>query len=83
MSDIITELQDTVELMMSPDHRDRFEAELLQVKIRRTNLSNMLVNWRHLDFVPKCPYEILVTQLKIMDSYIEILETRRSLYEKE
>lgn len=80
---IASELKDTINLMISDDYRDRFAAELLQLKIRRRKLSDMLINWKRLGFEPKCPFEILVIQLKIMDAYIEILEARRLLYEKE
>lgn len=83
MSNTISELKDTIELMTSGSYNDRFVAELLQVKIRRQKLFDMLIKWDKLDFVPKCPKEIFETQLSIMDSYIAILEARRTLYEKE
>ena len=46
------ELKDTIELMQSPDYKDRFRAEYLQVVIRVRKLQAMLDKWEDssLDF---------------------------------
>lgn len=72
------ELKETKDLMCSADYKDRFRAEYLQTKIRRNGLANMLVKYKagELNFIPKCSYELLLTQLVHMESYLDILEQR-------
>lgn len=55
------ELQDTIELMNSPEHKDRFKAEYWQAKIRYDKLDDMTVKYeaRTLIFIPKCSLELL------------------------
>lgn len=71
-------LQDTVDLMLGTDFKDRFKAEYYQLDNRIAGLSNMLVKYQKgtLNFKPNCSYEILHTQLVYMEAYRYILEER-------
>lgn len=71
-------LDDTVDMMISSDYKERFKAEYFQTKIRRDSLSNMLDRYKEgtLSFTPTCSYEILFDQLVILNDYITILEER-------
>ena len=71
-------LKDTVELMTSPDYRDRFIAEYQQLVIRYRGLRNMLDKWDRgeLDFKPTCPRSTYNMQIKAMTDYIAVLEAR-------
>ena len=76
-------LDKTVDLMLSDDYKDRFEAEYRQLVNRANKLRKMIRQYEkgELDFEPECPIDILVWQLKTMDEYIYILK-RRASYEK-
>lgn len=71
-------LNDTVTLMLSDDHKDRFKAEYYQLKIRHEKLLNMLA--RHdtgtLNFEPTCAIGLLAEQCGAMGRYLRILEAR-------
>lgn len=71
-------LKDTVELMTSPDYRDRFIAEYQQLVIRYRGLRNMLDKWDRgeLEFKPTCPRSTYNMQIKAMTDYIAVLEAR-------
>lgn len=71
-------LKDTVELMTSPDYRDRFIAEYQQLVIRYRGLRNMLDKWDRgeLNFKPTCPRSTYNMQIKAMTDYIAVLEAR-------
>lgn len=75
------ELKDTIELMNSSDHKDRFKAEYQQVKIRHEKLHKMLVKWDAgtLDFEPTCSKALLMEQERYMREYIRCLETRAEI----
>lgn len=75
------DLKDTIDLMTSDNHQDRFIAEYNQTKIRRDNLSAMLVKWDAgtLDFDPVCPKSLLMLQKRHMDEYLHDLEVRAEL----
>lgn len=75
---MIKTLRDTVELMNSPDYRERFVAEYMQLVIRYKGLRNMLDKWDHdeLDFEPTCPRSTYNMQIKAMADYIAVLEAR-------
>lgn len=68
-------LKDTVELMTSPDYRDRFIAEYQQLVIRYRGLRNMLDKWDRgeLNFKPTCPRSTYNMQIKAMTDYIAVL----------
>lgn len=74
-------LQDTVGLMTSSDYKERFIAEYKQLVIRRDGLTAMLDKWTkgELDFTPTCPIAMYDTQLKAMNDYALVLETRALL----
>ena len=76
-------LDKTVELMLSDDYKDRFEAEYRQLVNRANKLRKMIRQYEkgELEFEPDSPIDILVWQLKAMDEYIYILK-RRASYEK-
>lgn len=74
----MTELKDTVALMLSDDYVDRFRAEHEQVRIRAGKLESMLTAWRKgvLNFTPDCSYALLNSQLMTMKAYLSILNER-------
>lgn len=72
------DLNETIELMTSPDYKNRFKAEYWQTKIRYDKLSMMLEKYRanKLDFEPTCPMWTLERQKKWMEGYLNTLEVR-------
>jgi len=74
-------LQDTIDLMLDMDFKDRFRAEYYQLNIRIQGLQNMLDKYKSgtLDFKPNCSYEILHTQLVYMEAYRNILAERAKI----
>lgn len=74
-------LSDTIDLMNSPDYRDRMKAEYMQTKIRREALHEMCVKYEAgtLKFEPTCSLELLKHQENIMGQYMYCLEIRASL----
>ena len=72
------ELKETIELMISSDYNNRFKAERYQLDIRINKLQAMLEKYKNnkLDFVPKCPYELLSKQLGAMIQYRNCLLER-------
>lgn len=71
-------LNETAELMNSPDYKDRFKAEYYQVVIRHQKLKAMLNKWDkgELNFNPTCPRSTYDMQIKAMTDYIAVLEAR-------
>ena len=74
-------LSETVELMCSENFKDRFLAEYLQLKIRLNGLNAMLEKYKNgtLDFKPKCSYNLLNAQRKVMEIYLSYLEERAEI----
>lgn len=72
---------ETIELMKSPDYKDRFLAEYWQVKIRTERLQTMLIKYKAgtLTFKPKCTYEKFYEQLYHMKAYLGILKERAKI----
>ena len=70
------ELEQTIELMQSPDYKERFMAEYYQTKIRFEKLTNMVVKWENLNFTPTCPKSTYLLQLEYMEKYLAVLELR-------
>ena len=72
------ELAKTCELMVSPDYKERFKAEYLQLKNRLEGLKRMLKAWDNgtLDFTPTCPRFIYGRQESDMTLYRNVLEER-------
>ena len=74
-------LSDTIDLMNSPDYRDRMKAEYMQVKIRRDALHEMCVKYEAgtLKFEPTCSLDLLKKQKTIMNQYLYMVEIRAAL----
>jgi len=74
------ELKDTIELMTSEDHKNRFIAEYQQTKIRYDKLHKMLVKYDAgtLHFEPT-NISLLREQAAAMGRYLYILETRAEI----
>lgn len=75
------ELNETIDLMISEDYKDRFKAEYFQLIARFNKLCAMYTKMKDgtLDFKPTCPIEIYTKQLDAMAQYIDILEKRAEL----
>ena len=75
------ELKNTIEMMISPDYKERFRAEYYQVKIRYDKLKEMCEKWDigTLSFTPTCPKETYEFQLKSMKEYLNILVIRAKI----
>ena len=78
---MITDLEETKDLMCSPDYKERFKAEYYQLKIRYEKLKAMCEKWDKgkLDFKPTCPRYIYRRQLDKMAGYLSVLEERAKL----
>ena len=74
----IKKLEDTISMMHSNDYKERFKAEYYQLKIRLDNLNKMLEKWDKgkLNFTPTCQRELYTRQVKVMNDYLKVLETR-------
>lgn len=76
------ELKDTIDLMTSPDWKDRFLAEYLQVKIRYEKLHRLIVRREvgMIDFNTSIPLESWKEQAKHMGLYLNELEKQAVLH---
>ena len=74
-------LEETKDLMCSPDYKERFKAEYYQLKIRYEKLKAMCKKWDkgELDFTPTCPRYIYVRQLDKMAGYLSVLKQRAEI----
>jgi len=72
------ELAKSVELMLSPDYKERFKAECMQLHNRIMGLTSMLEKWDkgELNFTPTCPREWYDEQIKVMLLYESVLMKR-------
>ena len=72
------ELKDTIDMMTSPDYKERFKAEFYQLENRIIKLHDMIEAWDagELDFEPSCPRHILHGQLCAMYAYKDFLRER-------
>ena len=75
------ELASTCKLMVSPDYKERFKAEFIQVKNRYEALKAMVEKWdaSNLPFIPTCPRETYNFQLRAMKDYMDILVVRAKI----
>ena len=75
---ISNNLNDTIEMMVSKDYKERFKAEYHQLRIRIEGLDRMLEKYKDgtLDFTPTCSYDLLNGQLRAMKLYRTYLEER-------
>lgn len=85
-----TELEDTVEPMLSDDYKERFKAEYYQLKIRHEKLNKfntIIAASFETRFSPNpieepkhdCPYKLLIKQQEIMEDYLHVLEIRAEI----
>ena len=72
------ELRDTIDLMQSEHHENRFLAEYRQTKIRYEKLHRLIIKYHAgtLGFEPKCPIPLLEAQAAAMGEYLRIMEIR-------
>jgi hypothetical protein len=72
------ELASTIKQMVSPDYKERFVAEYIQLRNRYFSLKRMVDEWDkgQLSFVPTCPRSTFGIQLRAMADYMAILEAR-------
>ena len=75
------ELKDTIEMMNSPDYKERFKAEYQQLKFRYEKLDAMTVKYEAgtLNFTPSCSLELLKEQKKHMGCYLRCLKIRAEI----
>ena len=75
------ELAKSCEGMVSPDYKERFKAEYLQLKNRLEGLKRMLESWDNgtLTFTPTCPRTIYNDQVKGMELYLQVLKQRADI----
>lgn len=78
-------LEQTVDMMINDDYKERFKAEYHQLVYRRNKLQKMLKEWsdgtlaKKKDFKPTCPFYLLKWQLRVMDDYIYVMKIRAGL----
>lgn len=75
------ELAKTCEGVVSPDYRERFKAEYIQLKNRYGSLRRMLDEWEDgkLSFKPSCPRSLLEIQATHMAHYLMALKKRATI----
>lgn len=74
-------LERTKEMMSSPDYKERFQAEYIQLKYRYEKLHRMIVKYEGgtLSFTPSCSLEVLKAQKAAMGNYLYWLEVRAEI----
>ena len=72
------ELAKTCEGMVSPDYKERFKAEYIQLKNRLEGLKRILESWDKgtLNFTPTCPRDLYDKQVSGMVTYLNVLAKR-------
>lgn len=82
------ELEKTVDLMLSPDYKNRLKAEYWQTKIRYEKLKRSNTEWEAYRLTnvmqavaakSKTPREVLQQQERVMGEYLHLLELRAVL----
>ena len=89
---MMMQMQETTQLMLSPNYKDRFKAEYVQTKIRHERLGALLVKIEAANRTVfadvengeirvgkpdhNCPEHLLRDQLHAMCEYLHILEIR-------
>lgn len=75
------ELANTCEGMVSPDYKECFKAEYLQLKNRFEGLQRMLTAWDNdkLNFKPTCPRDLYDKQIEGMRLYLDALTQRAAI----
>ena len=77
----MTDLKETIELMTSADHRDRFLAEYWQTKIRIGKLDAMLEKYDRgeLDTNSALREKMLASEVKLREAYSELEKLRAQM----
>lgn len=72
-----------IKLIQSSDYKERLQGEYFELLTRRNALANMLFKFSKgtLEFTPNTPIDILKAQLRIMESYLSILDYRIKNFE--
>lgn len=72
------ELAKTCEGMVSPDYKESFKAEYIQLRNRLEGLRRMLYAWDNgtLAFTPTCPRDLYDVQESAMRMYLDVLKRR-------
>lgn len=75
---MINSLEETIDLMTSPDYKDRFKAEFEQLSFRINKLDAFLNKWDagELKFTPNSPREWFERQRQAMADYGQVLAAR-------
>ena len=73
------ELKDTVDLMLSDNYKERFQAEFHQLNIRIAEVRRMLKEYKRGNFTTNCPFELLYKQLIFMLIYRDMLKERAEI----
>lgn len=73
--------EESADMMLSPDYRQRFKAEVRQTLTRLDKLTAMLERAEKgtLDFTPTCPLFLLRKQADAMNEYLQCLYLRARL----
>lgn len=68
-------------LLQSNDWRDRLRGEYLELEDRVSKLTKILEKYSTgtLEFKPNCSLELLLSQLNVMTSYLNILKLRLNI----
>jgi hypothetical protein len=71
----------TIDMMRSPDYKERFKAEYYQTKIRYEKLHKMVIKAESgtLGFEPTCSLDLLMSQKRYMGEYLHCLEVRAEI----
>lgn len=71
-------LAHTRDMMISPDYKERFKAEYIQLYNRLHGLKRMLESWDKgtLNFTPTCPRDLYDKQVSGMVTYLNVLAKR-------
>ncbi len=74
-------LAKTCEGMVSPDYKERFKAEYIQLYNRLHGLKRMLESWDKgtLNFTPTCPRDLYDKQVSGMVTYLNVLAKRAKM----
>ena len=72
----MAKLENTVEMMLSDDYKERFIAEYQQLVNRKNKLQKVIREYDKSTFEPDCSIDLLTWQLKTMQMYEYILKRR-------
>ena len=77
------ELAKTCDGMVSPDYKERFKAEYVQLKNRIEGLKRLIEAWDDgkLTFTPSCSRDLFVDQCTGIELYLKVLKLRAEIEE--